>query len=196
MSWLSSLGRGRVSRRLEEGLSRPFSGCGEKTSFPSTSAGDIRELPRVPLRGEGTVELAGPLGTRLRIAQWMRASSRGKAKTSVFLSVSDSDRIVPAELGQESQASSFLRKGNPLASRGVQGVSGRSSSFVWNFGYFRAMLGGVSAPSCCAFPHRVASKRCQGIGFFSGADREIRVVWHVAPPTWLVSNFLVRLASS
>ena len=31
--------------------------------------------------------------------------------------VSDSDRRVPAELGQESQASSCLRKGTPLASR-------------------------------------------------------------------------------
>ena len=30
---------------------------------------------------------------------------------SGFLSVSDSDRSVPAELGQESQASSSLRKG-------------------------------------------------------------------------------------
>ena len=35
--------------------------------------------------------------------------------------VSDSDRRVPAELGQESQASSCLRKGTPLASRVAQG---------------------------------------------------------------------------
>ena len=49
-----------------------------------------------------------------------------------FLSVSDSDRRVPAELGQESQASSCLRKGSPLASRVAQGVSGPSSSCVWN----------------------------------------------------------------
>ena len=49
-----------------------------------------------------------------------------------FLSVSDSDRRVPAELGQESQASSCLRKGSPLASRAAQGVSGPSSSCVWN----------------------------------------------------------------
>ena len=42
----------RASRRIEEGLSRSFLGCGRKTSFPSTSAGDLRELPRVPLRGE------------------------------------------------------------------------------------------------------------------------------------------------
>ena len=42
------------------------------------------------------------------------------------------DRRVPAELGQESQASSCLRKGTPLSSRVAQGVSGPSSSCVWN----------------------------------------------------------------
>ena len=36
------------------------------------------------------------------------------------------------QLGQESQASSCLRKGTPLASRVAQGVSGHSSSSVWN----------------------------------------------------------------
>ena len=40
------------------------------------------------------------------------------------ISASDSDRRVPAELGQESQASSCLRKGTPLASRGVLSRSG------------------------------------------------------------------------
>ena len=40
----------RASRRVEEGLSRSFSGCGGKPSFPPTSAGDLRKLPRVPLR--------------------------------------------------------------------------------------------------------------------------------------------------
>ena len=65
-------------------------------------------------------------------AQRKRASPRGEAGTSGFLSVSDSDRRVPAELGQESQASSCLRKGTPLASRVAQGVSGPSSSCVWN----------------------------------------------------------------
>ena len=47
------MGGDRASRRVEEGLLRSFSGCGGKPSFPSTSAGDLRELPRVPLRGEG-----------------------------------------------------------------------------------------------------------------------------------------------
>ena len=37
-----------------EGLSRSFSGGGGKPSFPSPSAGDLRELPGVPLRGEGS----------------------------------------------------------------------------------------------------------------------------------------------
>ena len=36
------------------------------------------------------------------------------------------------ELGQESQASSCLRKGTPLASPVARGVSGPSSSCVWN----------------------------------------------------------------
>ena len=49
-------------------------------SCPSPSAGDLRELPGVPLRGEGScgggggeardpVEVAGPLGTPLGLAQ-------------------------------------------------------------------------------------------------------------------------------
>ena len=42
----------RASRRVEEGLSRSLLGGGGKPSFPSPSAGDLRELARVPLRGE------------------------------------------------------------------------------------------------------------------------------------------------
>ena len=49
----------RASRRVEEGLSRSFSGCGRKHSFPSTSAGDLRGLPRVPLRGQGYCGVGG-----------------------------------------------------------------------------------------------------------------------------------------
>ena len=49
------------------------------------------------------MEVAGPLETPLGLAQRKRASPRGEAGTSGFLSVSDSDRRVPAELGQESQ---------------------------------------------------------------------------------------------
>ena len=49
----------RASRRVEEGLSTSFSGGGGKPSFPSTSAGDYRELLRVPLRGEGCCGVGG-----------------------------------------------------------------------------------------------------------------------------------------
>ena len=41
---------------------------------------------------QGTVEVAGPLGTPLGLAQRKRASPRGEAGTSGFLCVSDSDR--------------------------------------------------------------------------------------------------------
>ena len=49
----------RASRHVEEGLSMSFSGCSGKPSFPPTSAGDLRKLPRVPLRGEGCCEFGG-----------------------------------------------------------------------------------------------------------------------------------------
>ena len=49
----------RASRCVEEGLSRSLSGGGGKPSFPSPSAGDLRELPRVPLRGEGSCVVGG-----------------------------------------------------------------------------------------------------------------------------------------
>ena len=82
------------------------------------------------------MEVAGPLGTPLGMAQWKRASPRGEAGTSGFLSVSDSDRRVTAELGQESQATSFLRNGTPLASRVGHRVSGPLSTCVWNLQVF------------------------------------------------------------
>ena len=33
--------------------------CGGKPSFPSTSPGDLRELPMLPLRGEGSCGVGG-----------------------------------------------------------------------------------------------------------------------------------------
>ena len=36
-----------------------FSGCSGKPSFPPTSAGDLRKLPRVLLRGEGRCGFGG-----------------------------------------------------------------------------------------------------------------------------------------
>ena len=45
-------------------------------------------------------------------------------------------------------------------------------------------------------PTGLPLKRSPGRGSFSRADRGIAVVRHVAAPTWLFSNFLVRPASS
>ena len=47
------------------------------------------------------------------------------------------------------------------------------------------MHGGVSAPSCCAFIHRVAFEEVSGHRDLLSADREIGVFQHVAPPTRL-----------
>ena len=51
---------------------------------------------------------------------------------SSLVEFGESDRRVPAELGQESQASSCLRKGTPLASRVARGVSGPRGSLECN----------------------------------------------------------------
>ena len=56
---LESWERTSASRRVEEGHSRSFWGCGGKASFPSTSAGDLRKLPMVPLTGEGCCGVGG-----------------------------------------------------------------------------------------------------------------------------------------
>ena len=42
----------RASRHVEVGLSRSFSHCGRKPCVPSTCAGDLMELLRVPLRSQ------------------------------------------------------------------------------------------------------------------------------------------------
>ena len=142
------------------------------------------------------MELAGPLGTPLGLAQRKRASPRGEAGTSGFLSISDSDHRVPTELGQESHASSCLRKGTPLACRVVSGSQAPRRAVCGTRGSFRMMHGVVSAPSCCAFTHRVAFEEGSGprVLLKSGPGNRGRSA--VEPPTWLVSNFPVRPASS
>ena len=92
------------------------------------------------------MDLAEPLGTPLGLSQWKRASCRVEAGTSGFLSNSDSDRSVPAELGQESQAMYFLRNGTPLASRVVHGVSGPLSNCMWNLPVFTDDARGWQCP--------------------------------------------------
>ena len=77
----------RASRRFDEGLSRSFLGGGGKTSFPSPSVGDLRELPSVPLRGEGCCGVSGASRDSAGFGAMEEASSRGEAETPDFLSV-------------------------------------------------------------------------------------------------------------
>ena len=141
------------------------------------------------------VELAWPLGTPLGLAQLKRASSRVEAGTSGFLSNSDSDRSVPAELGQESQATSYLRNGTPLAFRVVQGVSGPLSNCVESAGFSRRCTGVSVTLRFVSSSTGLPSKSVRASGSYEERTG-IGVVQHLAPPTWLVSNFLMKLASS
>ena len=65
------------------------------------------------------MEVAGPLGTPLGLAQQKRASPRREAGTSGFLSVSDSDRRVPAELGQESHLAGLALSWKSVLAAGI-----------------------------------------------------------------------------
>ena len=75
-----------------------------------------------------------------------RASSRDEAGTSVFLSISDLDCRVSAELEQESQASSCDEVGTQLASGFVHRVTGHLSSCIWNLHLFPDNATWVSFP--------------------------------------------------
>ena len=52
--------------------------------------------------------------------------------------------------------------GTPLSSRVVHGMTGHLSSCMWNLRFLWTMHGGVSAPSCCTFIHRVTLEEVTG----------------------------------
>ena len=66
----------------------------------------------VALRSQGNWKWEGPLGTPLGLVHWKRASSPVEAGSLGFLSISDCVGRVLAELGQESQASSWVEAWN------------------------------------------------------------------------------------
>ena len=78
--------------------------------IPSTSASDLRELLRVPLRIQASCGVGQALSGVL--VEWKWAASRLEAVNSGFLSISDFDHRAPAELGQESQALSCVEEWN------------------------------------------------------------------------------------
>ena len=187
----------RPSRRVEEELSRSFSGFGRKPSFPSTSDSDLRELRRVPLRGQGYCGVGGASQDSTGFGEMVEGLISSGGRSLRLLSISDSDRRVPEELGQESQASSCLRKGTPLASLVAQGVSGPSSSCVWNPRVFPDDARGCQCPFVlCLHP-----QGCLRRGVWASGSSQERTgksgsfgVWH--HPRGYISNFLVKPASS
>ena len=130
------------------------------------------------------MELAGASRASLGLVQWKRALSRLEAGTSGCLSISDFNRRLPAELGQESQAwscvearnsacrSSCSRGGRPLVELYLEpvGFSGRCTGVSVPLGVMTSFTG-------------LHPKRCPCMGFLSKADRDTRVLWNVAPTT-------------
>ena len=172
-------------------------GLSQDPSPSSPSAGDLRELPGVPLRGEGSCGGGGA----------PRDSAGSGATEEGLTSRAGRNLRLPLRFG--------LRRQGPC--RVGTGESGLVLSEEWNSACLSSCSGGFRplvelsvdpaffSGRCTGLsvPLRVVtsstglpSKRIPCIEFLSRADREIGVVRHVAPPTWLVSNFTMRAASS
>ena len=123
------------------------------------------------------------------MVQWKRASSRVEAGTSGFIYISDSDRMVPAELGQESQAFSCVEEWNSACLSSSSRDYRPLVDLCLESACFSVLCMGVSVPLRVVHSSTgLLSKRCPGIGFLR-ADREIGVFPHVAPPTSLRLEF-------
>src|SRR5574340_730940 len=69
--------------------------------------------------------------------------------------ISDSDGRVPADWGQESQASSWVEAWNSACLSRCPGERGHLSSCIWNLGVFSGRCTGGSLPLRVDFIHRV-----------------------------------------
>ena len=125
------------------------------------------------------------------LVQWKRASSRVEAGTSGFLSISDTDRRVPAEMGKESQASSWVEAWNSTCLLSCSQSDRRIVELCLEPVLFSGRCMGVSVPlPVVTSSTRLHWKRCLSIKFLLRVDREIRVFRNVAPPTRLCFEFL------
>ena len=105
--------------------------CGGKLRVPLELPVDLGDRLCFLREFRSALALQGPPRDSSSITSGMnRASSQDEAGTSAFLSISDFDRRVSAELEQESQASSCDVFGTLLASRVVHGVTGHLSSCI------------------------------------------------------------------
>ena len=194
---LQSWEKTRASRRVEEGHARSFWGCVGKASFPSTSAGDLRELPMVPLIGEGCCGVGGAPRDSAGLGEMEEGLiSRGDRKLRLPLLFGLQPQG-PCRVGTGESGLVLSEEGNPA---GLSSCSGGLRPLVELCVEPAGLCGrctGVAVPlRVVPSPTGLPSKRGPGLGSFSRADRGIGGVRPVAPPTWLVSNFLVRPASS
>ena len=162
-----------------------------------TCACDLRELLRVPLRSQGYC--AGWRGlSRLLCIWWNVRGTHLELKQEPQCSSPFLTQIARSlHVGTGESGLVFSGDGTPLASRVVLEVTGHLSSCVCNLPVFPDDARGCQCPFVLCLHSQVCLRRgVRGIGFLSRADRKIGVVRHVAPHTWLVSNFLLKPASS
>ena len=140
-------GKRRAPSLKDGGISRSFLSCTRKPWVPSTCAGDLSELLRVPLRSQeycrfGRAFLGRPWvwwngrGPHLELRQETQGSS--PFLTPFAESLQSGNRRVWPHL--------VLKKGTPLASRVVHRVTGHLSSCIWNLWVFLDDATGVSVP--------------------------------------------------
>ena len=174
-----------------------MSGGGGKTSFPSTSAGAYRELTRVPLRGE---ECCG-VGRASRDSAGFGAMEEGlisRGGRNLRLPLRYGLQLQgPCGVGTGESGLVLSEEGNPACLSSCSGGLRPLVELCFQPAGLCGRCKGLPVPlRVVPSPTVLPSKRGPGLGSFSRADRGIGGVWHVAPPTWLVSNFLVRPASS
>ena len=112
-------------------------------------------LLMVALRSQGNWRLEGTLGTPVGLVHWKRTSSPVEAGTSGFLSISDSVRRIPADMGQEGQAWSWVEVWNTSClSRCSRGERLLVELYL-EPGVFSRRCKGESLPLRVVFIHRV-----------------------------------------
>ena len=107
------------------------------------------------------------------MAQWKRASSRVEAGTSGFIYISVSDRTVPAELGQESQAFSCVEERNSACLSSSSRDDRPLVDLCLESACFSVLCMGVSVPLRVVHSSTgLLSKRCPGQGSYLAAECE------------------------
>ena len=171
-------------------------GCSRKPWVPSTCAGELRELLRVPLRSQGYCGV----GRGLSGLHWVWCNGRGPRPelrqepqgASPFLT------LIAGSLqswDRRGRPRLVLRHGTPLATRAVHGVTGHLSSCIWNLGVFQDGAQGCQCPFVLRLhPQGCVRRGVQASGICQEQTRKSGSFgrWH--RPRSSVSNSLVRPA--